>query len=256
MIRRFIFGLLLAGLFASAGNPQVGPLPGMVVLPPPMAAAAICTGSPVATNLGTNSNLSATGTVSLTGVTVPTGSLIVVTVLEAQTASSVSGSGTVADGINSYSSVVSTLLDNTNTAVLRMFYAANASLSSGTITYTGSVGNSTDFISVATVSNILASSPLDSSVTATAFGNSTTPSVTSGAASISGEMFIGALGYLNGTATFTQDSGHGWAAPPNPVTFFIGAGSQINSGTAAKTYSPTLSAAVNWADAVLGFQHC
>lgn len=88
------------------------------------AAGSPASGNPA--NIGTVTD-STSATVTLTGVTVPAGSLIVVVVTETVTTSTPS----VADGVNTYSNVYATSLAP---GMASMFYAANAGLSSGTIT--------------------------------------------------------------------------------------------------------------------------
>jgi len=245
----FIAGLL----FTASLHAQIGPLPGMAVLPPPKASGGGC-GTPAVTNVGTNENGSGNATVTLTGATVPAASLIIVVVVENTTTAVL---GTVGDTVNTYSSI--TPIHATGVTI-GIFYAPNASLSGGTITYTKNASTHVAAVSAVYSSNIATSSPLDSAVTATATGASAAPTVTSGSPAQSGELFIGALGWSNGTATFTQDSGNGWSSPPNSVVTAsapsVAGGNQVNSGTGTKAYAPSLSTAVVWADLVVGFKHC
>lgn len=165
---------------------------------------------------------------------------------------------------NSYSNITSRALNNsTVNGWLTAWRAENVStLSSGnTITV-----STTDFsaahvaASVFYATGINISSPLDGAVTAVASGNNSTPSVTSGTPAESGELFIGFLG-TRGNTTYTQDSGNGWATPPNDAASAgttagarIDGGNQVNAGTGTLTFAPTLSGANVWATIICGFK--
>jgi hypothetical protein len=253
MIKRF--GFVLA-LFASVtlGWAQIGPIPGMGPLP--FASTAAACGTPAVTSIGTNQNV-AGATLTLTGVTVPAGSLIVVVVAET------GGGGTVADGVNTYSTATNQV-DAQLTTILTIFFAPNATLSAGTITYTKAVSGDATNISAFYSSNILTASPQDAAVTASASSTTNTPSVTSGTPAQSGELFVGAVSDTPTTnQTFSQDTTHGWAAPPNSIqnagaTLLLAGGTQVNAGTGTKIFSPTFSggSTPSIAIAVVGFKHC
>lgn len=243
-MKRLLLGLLLSTLLGA----QVGPLPGAGPFMPMEVVTSGCV--PAVTNIGTNSNTTG-ATLTLTGVTVPAGSLIIVIVDE-------NGSnvalGSVADGVNTYSSAGSTFG--------KIFFAANASLSGGTITYTKNVSGDTATISAAYATGVATVSPLDAAVTATATGSGTSPSVTSGTPGQSGELFIGMVSPLatSGSITMTQDAGHGWSFPPNFVdttVTAVGGGNQVNAGTGTKIFAPTLTGtSITWDAGVFGFKHC
>jgi hypothetical protein len=70
-------------------------------------------------------------------------------------------------------------------------------------------------------------------------------------------MFIGCV--IDEGANFTQDSGHGWATPPNAATssgpsVSVAGGNQVNSGVGTLTFAPTLNVAVAWAAFIVGFR--
>lgn len=250
MIKRLAFALVLfAGL--TLARAQIGPLPGMAVLPPPSSAAGCA--APVVTNIGTNAN-TAGATLTLSAVTVPAASLIVVIVAEDDGGA---GGGSISDGVNTYTSASLSGIGNVLVGTLHTFFAPNASLSGGTITYTKNTSGDATSITAIYASNILTVSPLDAAVKATATGNSAAPTVTSGTPAQSGELFVGGIG-VNGTETFTQDSGHGWSSPPNSSgsTFPAFGGAQVNAGTGTKIFAPTLSASNLWGINVVGFKHC
>lgn len=131
--------------------------------------------------------------------------------------------------------------------------AATALTTASSITYTKTTNNAAIGMSVlsATYTGVLS---LDLSIPPTV-GNSTAPSITSGTASASGELFIGAVGAgHNSGGTFTQASG--WS---NCLTFEAGAGVgsamggfQVNAGTGALTYNPTISTSF-WNAFILSF---
>lgn len=202
------------------------------------------------TDLGTNSN-EAGATVALTSVTVPAGSTIVIFVDEAAAGASPS----ISDGTNTYAipTGASVLAFGGNTDSLRCYVAFNASLSSGTITYTkGTSGRPTSIIGVAVSGVLTATDPVDGAVTATNTGPNADPatlSITSGTPAVSGEAFLAcAGGQMGGAITFTIDSGNGWATPPGGATSGttnsscqIGGGSLVNSGVGTKVWNPTWS---------------
>lgn len=210
------------------------------------------------TNLGTNSITGSGSSVTITGVTVPAGSLIVGIGTENDGTST---GGTIKDGTNgNYTGpAASGNVNNTAGAVWTgLFYFPNsASLSSATITYTLAAalsGSNSATLSACYITGALTVSPLDTVVTATAFGVSNSPSVTSGAPSAT-DMLIGwAVQASNNT--FSQDSTHGWAAPPNAISgtgTAFGAGSQVSGSS--KIFNPTFSSTSHsyWI-AVVGFK--
>lgn len=142
------------------------------------------------------------------------------------------------------------------------WYAKNCNaLSSGNtivFTYVANFGGASGSAIYAT--GIDTTAPLDTSVTATAGGSSTTPSVTSGTPGVAGELFVSwvFLKNLNGLTTATNDTGHGWTAPFSKVAggaySHHYAGYQINSGSSAITYAPTFSVTGTWATGVAGFK--
>ena len=245
MIKRFGFLLaLLASVTLCWG--QIGPIPGMGPLP--FAAAASGCAAPVVTNIGTATIATGT-TVSISGVTVPAGSLIVIVMDGA------AGTISASDGHNTYSTAASASAGGATAAIL---FAANASLTSGTITVTDSGGGGLD-MSAVYASNIATASPQDAAVTAT---KTTTGTLTSGTPAQAGELFVaGTVAAAASSPTMTQDTGHGWAFPPNAVsnTFSetLGGGTQVNSGTGTKIFNPSFSpTAVAQLTAIVGFKHC
>lgn len=231
MIKRFIFGALLAGIIITAGRPQVGPLPGMAILPVTSAHVfPACS----AINVGTKSDNTGASTVALSGVTVPAHSLIVVYTAE-------NGSGvtpTVSDGSNTYNLAHANITGTT----FSMVYAFNTiALSSGTITFTKQHAADPAAMSIIYATGIhTAANPLD--ISGVGIISNSTPSITSSAAAQAGELFIGGMG-TSTTVTVTQDTADGWSFPPNTVnvTLTLSGGSLTNSGSGAKTYAPTLS---------------
>lgn len=145
---------------------------------------------------------------------------------------------------------------------------AAALVSGNNITYTKSVtGSRTGAIFTYVTGLDTTGAVLDTAVTATATGTGTSPSVTSGIPTIVGELFIGCITASDITSTaivFTQDTGNGWAAPPNaasvtgvgPPAFSLreAGGNQVNSGIGALTFAPTLGSSLPWAAFVFGFK--
>lgn len=196
-----------------------------------------------------------TATVPAGGV--PAGSLICVAVDERATV----GNPSCADAAtNTYTRILSEVA--TSRGQLDLFYAWNASaLTAGqTITVT-KAGNDAIAVSAFYATGIQTSSdPHDSAVDAVATGSTTTPSVTSGTPSASGDLFVALLAQTN-TSTFTQDTTHGWLSPPpieaNPggtSPAQLDGGTQINSGTGTITFAPTITSATQWAIGVTAFK--
>lgn len=241
--------LLFTFLTASAQAQSVAfPGPGMA-----HAAASI-----TVTNIGVNNNTSG-ATLALTSVTVPASSLIIVGVCEYN--SGTGGSGTVSDGVNTYT-LIKAASPNSLHGTCSIYSAPSASLTSGTITYTKFLTGSVTAISAFYASNMV-SQAADSAVSASATGNSTSPSVTSGTPAVAGELFVALCGQadvVGPVSTFTQDTAHGWTTPfvdsvaGTSPTASVDGGSQVNGSLSSLTFSPTLSSGGNWAAIVVGFK--
>lgn len=204
------------------------------------------------TNIGTGTGGS--GTASISSVTLSAG----VTVICGSVDGSSSLGGSVTDGTNTYSLIIQ-LGNNNNVSGSgfgSVFYSPNISAISGaTLTYHATLGNANCGVSAAYATG-LAAAPLDTAVNASNFGNSVSPTVTSGTPTVSGELFVGWVSSNGAPETFTQDTGHGWAFPLNDVhatNNVGGGGNQVNSGTGTKIYSPTISVGRQWADFTVGF---
>lgn len=213
-------------------------------------------------DLGSNSNV-AGATLALTGVAVPSGAAIVVFVSEGNNINYTGG--TVADDAGNTYTLVSALKNNAQASVGggSLFYAKNASaLTAGqNITYTKQGANAT-IITALYATGIDPTAPLDTSVTATATGSSSTPSVTSGTPGEAGELFVGALCWQDTVAgTYAVDSGNGWAVPMAGVKSASGTqkaagggGNQVNAGTGTIAFAPTTGANNRWAIWVIGLK--
>lgn len=214
------------------------------------------------TDLGTTGNATGTTlalTVPVGGV--PSGAAIVVCVSE--NSQTIGGSVTDTAG-NTYIATTGVFLNGTvQNGFGRMFYCYNASalVSGNTITYT-KVGSVQVALAVLYATGLqTAVDPLDAVVTTTNTGSSTNPNVASGTPSQAGELFV-AFAAFRSSATFSQDSGNGWAFPPSSANsggtsssqLTVVGGNQVNAGTAALTFSPTISTGRNWATFVFGFK--
>jgi hypothetical protein len=80
---------------------------------------------------------------------------------------------------------------------------------------------------------------LDSAVTATNTGNSSTPTVSSGAATMRGNLYFGVCA-SDSSRTFTQDAGNGWASPPSDTgvnnAIDLAGGNKTSTGITAQTF--------------------
>lgn len=206
-------------------------------------------------DLGHNSNGS--GATITASITVPAGAAIFVFIQEDSPSYA---SGTLADAINGAYTRIATDANNGiggNGGSSLWYFLNSAALSSTTLTYTKgqSSGASWAYFYATGVNAI------DPAVTAHTVGNSTTASVTSGTPAVAGELFIAANSSNLIGSTYTQDTANGWASPfdaedgPFPLGLAIGGGNQVNAGTSAITFAPTVTAGTNgWVSYVAGFK--
>lgn len=209
------------------------------------------------TNIGTGSSAGGTATVGIAVPAggVPTGALICVASNET---SSATAAGSVADTKNTYSTATSGG-NASNLAFGGMYYAANASAltSSNTLTYTKNNSSNTGVCSAFYATGVLTTSPLDTAVTAAgSTGATTSPTVTSGTPSLSGELFVAICAYRSSSG-FTEDTTHNWATPFNQINVTVtnlGGGNQVNAAATALTFNPTIGASVSCAIMVVAFK--
>ena len=231
-------------------------LVGLFLLAAPCAQAAI-----VVTDIGAKGTAPASTTVSLTSVTVPTGATIV---CEAVDAGTTVGGGSISDGVNTYTSA-GTVANNNNATgygYTQVYYVLSATaLSSGTITYTYSSGGGY-YPSGLSCFYATGISAYDSAVFNTAYGASSSPTITSGTPSVSGDLMVAVFGAANSTTVshpLSTDTGHGWATPPDLIQYTniqsgIG-GEQVNSGSGTIVFAPgTGGYAPGWGEITLGFK--
>jgi hypothetical protein len=97
---------------------------------------------------------------------------------------------------------------------------------------------------------------LDTAVTATNTGINSTPTVTSGTASMRGNLYFGICAN-DSSRTFTQDAGNGWASPPNDTgvnnAINLAGGNKTSTGITAQTFAPTLNGSTPWNVAIFAF---
>jgi len=209
----------------------------------------------------------------MNGMSVPAGAMIFVIVHEYSATVDTSAGGTLSDGTNTYTK--GTPINNNNTALKgtgMYFYTLDAqALTNASLTYTKVSTDSIVSMSAFYVTGIATSDALDTAVTATSYGQTTTSSLlpmftlSSGTPTQSGELFIAFTTWYKppGPAVYL-DTTNGWGAYDLTVTSGCGfnlqapivGGAQINSGTGTKTFSPTvLGTNVPWATWILGFKH-
>jgi hypothetical protein len=97
---------------------------------------------------------------------------------------------------------------------------------------------------------------LDTAVTATNTGTNSTPTVTSGIASMRGNLYFGVCANAS-SRTFTQDAGNAWASPPSDTgvnnAINLAGGNKTSTGITAQTFAPTLSGSTPWNLAIFAF---
>lgn len=208
------------------------------------------------TTIGTNNGSSG----ATLAVTVPAGGVSagsIVVVVAAELTNTATPAATVADTATNSYSVKATANSASSSGFLQLFAAENvSSLSAGnTITYTKNTSGNQTSMSAVYVRNTAAAPAFDGTVTATGFGTSATPSITSGTPAVAGELLIAAA--ADSAVSWTQDTTHGWAAPPDPVTagnpLIIG-GSQILAGASATIWAPTPAMSVAYQMLVVGIK--
>lgn len=196
----------------------------------------------------------------------PAGALIVVAVGEGSLATYSTG-GSMADAaLNTYAQIANAALNAGGQGFGVMFYAKNiaALLATNTIVFTKQTLNDCAVASAFYATGIDTTGPLDTAVTATASGVSSTPSVTSGTPAASGELFAACLIAQSNSQTYSQDTTHSWAAPFDTNGYdgtnlgssivWAAGGNQINAGTGTKIFAPTMSNLARWGAIVAGFK--
>ena len=196
-------------------------------------------------NIGTNGAASP----SIGSVTVPGGATIFVEVTDQGTAV-----GTLSDGTNTYTLVTSISLNNTGAdGTLGIFSSSSvAALSSATLSYTphGTSANMSAFYVTAPSGAVI----VDVAATATNSGNSTTPTVTSGVPTNSGELFLAAVAQ---TSNSSIAQAPGWTTPFNSVTTEnppLFGGHQTNPGPSATSFTPGGGTSNPWATVVTALE--
>jgi hypothetical protein len=214
------------------------------------------------TSLGQSANTSGT-TLTLGSITVPVNSLIVVCITDK---SATAPGGSLSDGgSNTYAAAASQTINNSSANGFgRIWYAFNSvALSGATFTYTKTGSNPAGLSAFYATGIKTSVDPLDSAATATGFGSSNAPTVTSGVPTSRGDLFLGMIARTGTAGAFTQDSGNAWATPPvqavsgtgGTVDARVNGGTFINTGLGTLTYAPTYAGTVvGWADLIVAFK--
>jgi hypothetical protein len=197
-------------------------------------------------DLGSGNN-AAGATVTITNATyanIPAGAYGVALVNEAGSTTA----GTLSDGTNNYTLASSQTVNGTGIGMV--FVCPNMSaVVSGTLTYTkhttGTQASITAFYATG-MSATAGTGSLDANVTATLSAASSSPSLTSGAATVAGDLIIGACFVQHSAAaTYTQAVAASWGAGATSVTAQTRAqssgGALIAYGKGRSQYNPTLS---------------
>lgn len=181
-------------------------------------------------------------------VNIPAGALVVVTVYDGGPSA-----GTVSDTqSNTWVLVASGHPNNQSaegTAAMYECYNCKALSTSDAVNYSN---NGADIVLSFSTQIQTGSNPLDTS--AVAYGSSAAPSVPSGSAAVSGELFIGWGITYNCFNAFSNPSG--WLSiPVNSIdqTCEIG-GNLIGATTAPQTYNPALPATDDWVVLIASFE--
>jgi hypothetical protein len=203
------------------------------------------------TPIGSSNNASG-ATLTLTGVTVPSGSLIVVGVIE----NAATANGTLGDGgTNTYGVAKGNTVGSGNSGWCTLFFIANCgALSNATITFTKQNTGAAAQMSAVYVGSVATASAQDATVTVAAVGNST--SAASGNSGIPGTNAELMIGLVASSGSSAPGSPTGWCtAFANGVAnaslgLFFG---EIRGGLAPVSLTSAVASA-NWAAVVVGFK--
>jgi hypothetical protein len=205
----------------------------------------------------TSTSISGATVVLTVNAAIAAGSLVVVGVNEDSTGAT----GTLADSQgNTYTAITTNSSISGNRVTVFYSVLGTALSTSDTWTFTkGNSGGKAGISALSATGNL--ASPLDTAVTATnQNASATSVTVTSGTPAVSGELFVGFSGDSKGK-TWTQDTGHGWASPPDTFTTGISSkdttgigGYQANAGTGTIVYAPTLAALGTITTIIVGFK--
>lgn len=212
-----------------------------------------------ATNIGTNSSDSGASSTVSVGSTLAVGSIVVILCGEY---TSTATPGTVADSQGNSYSLISSGNPNNNTGygIFSVYYAVLSKALVGgtdTITYTKHTSGN-DAMTTAWV--MTGAGILDTGVTASTYGSSSSPSVTGGAPVGTNDYILGLLGMAGSVSdSFTQDSTHAaYSTPPNRSNdagsgLWLAGGGVLNTGSGALTYAPTTTSRP-WIAFMIGFK--
>jgi hypothetical protein len=197
------------------------------------------------------SNTGGNRTLAVPAGGVPLGALIVVPAVD--TSNAPPNTGSVADaGGNAYTFQAGVSRNNVQANGFCAVFTApvtTALTSTQLITYTKAVSGSTARVAALYVTGQDATTPVDTTATATGFGSGTAISVTSGTPANSGPLCIGMMGAISG-GTVTPDAA--WASQYNSTaTLSEDVASLQVSGTATSTYAPTQSTSRTWGAIIL-----
>lgn len=202
-------------------------------------------------DIGANNHASG-ATLTINMGLIPAGATIIVVVCEATATTT----GSCADTVNTYNLVTSQVLGGaSNQGILQVFRAYNiGQIVTKTLTYTqvGS-GNKCSMAAFWVLGTLTASDPVDSAVTASTNGTTTSLSLASGTPAVSGEMFVCAFGANSTGTTYTQQTG--LQTPPDNVTVQttcqVAGGTLVNAGTGTFTFTPAINATVTGTAAII-----
>jgi hypothetical protein len=204
------------------------------------------------TNIGTAQNQGGSLTITVGGGGVPAGSLIFVSVM--------ASGGTSLDNVTdsasrTYTQIQTQSFSGVGRGAGQTVYLANVSLpNGGTINYAN--GDNNNVCMTACYATGIAPFPLDTAVTAkSTFSTTSSPTVTGGTPTHSGELVIGVVWTSSATATISSQGS--FSTPPNFISVSgaasTGGGNLVNAGIGTETYNPTLSASVNCAVCIQAF---
>lgn len=209
-------------------------------------------------DLGQTSNTSqASLTLTLT-TGIPSGALVtaMVTSKSSTSTNSVgdSGSNTYTQAAQAYNN------NNVNQGQTSVFYSYNATAisSGGTITVTKASSKDCTLSAFYATGVMSTADPIDSSVTNSTFALSSAPTITSGSAGSTGELFVCALGRNSTVSATIIDSGHNWVAPftTSQVAASLGAcgGNQVNTSSGTLTWASTAASVTSVSLCILAFK--
>jgi hypothetical protein len=198
------------------------------------------------TDLGTATSTDAGSNLAISGITVPAGAMIYVMGVSVVTSPPTTITATDSAGDTFIPIFSGTRVTTTNTCGFALYCKSSLGFTGGNITVHSSLASADMAMSALYATGFVGGVPtLDPAVTATtngAFSAKPLYTLTSGAPSVAGELFVQGFTSNQGTNNWNLDTGNGWAHPPDQRNTSQGdeyGGWLVNAGTGTKIAQPS-----------------